>query len=239
MIIDIETNFLYISGLLGFRCPQFYSEFIQLLESNNIKFELLSHTKDIWVRDYMPVQIRKNEFIQYDYDPNYLKDKKHFHLKTYPAIVCKTLGINTRKADIVLDGGNIIKAKDSVILTDKIFAENLIYSKSDLIQKLKNIFKVNKIIIIPRQPYDMYGHADGMIRFITDRKVLINNFSGESSSFQNKFYNALKDNGLEYIQLKFSKEYLNNKKNWGGYINYLHMKDLLFFQFLILQKMRI
>ena len=58
----------------------------------------------------MPIQISNSEFIQYKYNPNYLQ--KDHHYITNPDRACNHLGISTKKIDIVLDGGNIVKCSD-------------------------------------------------------------------------------------------------------------------------------
>ncbi|MBU4305140.1 MAG: hypothetical protein KJ893_05930, partial [Candidatus Omnitrophica bacterium] len=63
MITDQETNSVYFSKHLSQRYPEFFKELEGILERNGIKYGLLPHTNDIWCRDYMPVQVSKNEFV--------------------------------------------------------------------------------------------------------------------------------------------------------------------------------
>jgi len=56
MIIDRETNFLYLSDLLPLEYPDFFKRFETVLQDCNIPFELIQDTKDIWAVDYMPIQ---------------------------------------------------------------------------------------------------------------------------------------------------------------------------------------
>jgi agmatine/peptidylarginine deiminase len=51
--------------------------------------------------------------------------------------------------------------------------------KQQLIQQLKNLFKVDQLIIIPKDPNDFTGHADGMVRFVDDKTVLVNKYSNQ------------------------------------------------------------
>ena len=48
-----------------------------------------------------------------------------------------------------------------------------------MIDSLTELFEVDKIIFIPTDEDDIFGHADGMVRFIDDDTVLINNYSKE------------------------------------------------------------
>lgn len=98
----------------------------------------LSFTKDYWVRDFMPIQVTENNFIQYKYQPDYLKNNQKYI--TNPKGCCKSLKIKSNYIDIILDGGNIIKCSNQIIMTDKVFVENSNYSKLELTNQLENTF---------------------------------------------------------------------------------------------------
>jgi hypothetical protein len=89
-----------------------------LLDTHKIAYQLLPNTKDIWARDYMPIQVNTHTFVSYVYQPDYLQEEKNFI--TNADEVCKTLGIETIKTKLILDGGNVVKHKNKVILTDAI-----------------------------------------------------------------------------------------------------------------------
>ncbi len=131
MISDSRTNTIYFSDIL--RTDERYSETFndlkQVLDASGMKYDFLKKTKDIWARDYMPIQVSKDKFMEFRYDPDYLQGsgRKRRELKTYPDIVCDDLGIKTVKSDIILDGGNVIKSDNAVILTEKIIIGELAY----------------------------------------------------------------------------------------------------------------
>jgi agmatine deiminase len=83
-----------------------------------------------------------------------------------------------------------------------------------------------KIFFIPEQPNDFTGHADGMIRFIDDKTVLINNYKSESKKFRDAFEIAIRKTGLNYIKIPYNP-YNNDNDNQadGCYINYLQMEN--------------
>lgn len=231
MITDQETNFVYFSELFKQQFETEYSDITSILDKHNIKHACLDKTRDIWCRDYMPIQVSDSEYIEYRYDPDYLQAKKYRKIKTYPDLVCDKIGLKTIKSDLILDGGNVIKSKNSIILTDKVVSENIdLYTRDQLIEILKTTFKVQKITIIPWDKEDedeYFGHGDGMIRFINENKVLINGYFKEySHEFQNYFFGELKKSGLEYIELNFDVKNQNEKLNWG-YINFLHTKNVI------------
>ena len=61
-------------------------------------------------------------------------------------------------------------------MTTRIFTENPTIEQNKLIQQMENILQVDKLFIIPEYPDEMTGHADGLIRFLDEETVLINNF---------------------------------------------------------------
>ncbi len=224
MIQDNQTNTIYFSELLKTdkRYKSTYNEIEKALDSIGINFKLIPKTKDIWARDYMPIQISDDKFIEYRYDPDYLqgKQKSRRNLKTYPDIVCDTLNINTIKSDLIIDGGNIIKSDDCIIMTDKIVLENrYFYSKTDLIKKLKSTFDVSNVVLFEWDKREEYGHSDGVLRFIDNNKILISSIY----KYDLKLQKSLKRAGKSFVFLEVDE---SNKYSWA-YINYLQTKDVI------------
>lgn len=226
MISDKDTNTIYFSELLrtDSRFIETSKQIISTLDTFGAKYKFLPDTKDIWARDYMPIQINDKNFIEYRYDPDYLQGnwKGSRDLKTYPDIVCNSINLSTEKSDLIMDGGNFVKSSDCVILTEKIVKENrLFYSKTDLIKKIQATFQVDKIVLIPQDKLDEYGHSDGMIRFIDNDTVLINHYYKNDYVMQYR----LKQAGLktEYLHYKTKKK---DTRNWA-YLNFLQTMDII------------
>ena len=226
MISDNQANKIYFSDLLktDSRYTETCGKITKILDSYNVSYEFLEKTKDIWARDYMPIQVSDDKFIEYRYDPDYLQgtEKKNRDLKTYPDIVCDSINLKTTKSEITIDGGNVIKSKNCVILTDKIVIENrLLCGKTELINRLETIFEVDNVILIPWDKESIYGHSDGMIRFIDDETVLIHEIYEPYKSIQQQ----LKQHGLKWEYLRFNGPKFN--EDMWPYINFLQTKDLI------------
>lgn len=230
MITDFQSNYLYLSALLESKYRVFFEVFKKILKANHIGFELLPQTNDIWCRDYLPVQVNEDKFVQFVYDPEYMQGKwKRFI--TEPKFVTKTIGIKPIPSMLKIDGGNVVRSSKKVILTKKILKENEGIEKNELKAILLKELDVEKVILIPHEPYDYTGHADGMIRFIDENTVLLNDFSQVSEAFERKIKQRLESNNLKYEILTY-KPY--HKKNlWGddtaigNYINFLEIQDLI------------
>jgi agmatine deiminase len=227
MIPDNKTNFLYLADTVQNKCPNFFQQFEKVLNNCNINFQILPHTKDVWAVDYMPIQITKDNFVQFVYNPDYLRDTIKWS-KTISDVdaICKAINISPKKSSILLDGGNVTRTTDKVIMCDKVFIENPTIKEKDLIKDLQSIFQVDKLIFIPTHPVDFTGHADGMVRFYDNTTVLINDYSKEDINFQLRFRLALHNAGLDYIEIPYNP--YDNKKNDhanGEYINFLQMQQ--------------
>ena len=144
MITDQETNFVYFSGLFKQKFEQEYSEITSILAKHRVGFDTLPETKDIWCRDYMPIQVSENKFIEYRYDPDYLQAKKYRKLKSYPDIISDSISLKTQKTDLIIDGGNIIKSKDCVIFFG-FWKIKILIQKKVWLKSLKNYLKLRKL----------------------------------------------------------------------------------------------
>jgi len=229
MIPDKQTNFLYLADTLPKNYSNFFRQFEKVLNDSNINFQLLPNTKDVWAVDYMPIQIDKDSFVQFIYNPDYLRDTiKWSKTISDVDIICKQINLLPKKSNIVVDGGNVTRTTDKVIMCDKIFTENPNIKEKNLIRELQELFQVDKLIFIPTHPIDFTGHADGMVRFYDSNTVLINDYSREPMEFQLKFRLALHNAGLNYIEIPYNP--YDNKKNGhanGEYINFLQMQQAI------------
>ena len=69
---------VYMSELLMTKFPETCKRLIAILEKHHVNYSWIKGTNDIWCRDYMPVQTESGKFIQFTYDPSYLKGKKEW-----------------------------------------------------------------------------------------------------------------------------------------------------------------
>ncbi|TPE43605.1 agmatine deiminase family protein [Pontibacter mangrovi] len=228
MITDDQTNFLYLADTLPKMYPDFYQNLEKVLTECSISFELLPGTKDIWSRDYMPIQLAADRFVQFVFDPDYLQSKQWQKTISDTNAICSSIGIVPTKSAIKVDGGNVVRASNKAIMCDKVFTENPQIPEKKLIKALQEHLEVERIVIIPADSSDKIGHADGMVRFLDDRTVLINDYSKEKPQFQRSFRMALHNAGLDWMEIPYNP-YCNAKPIHanGVYINYLQMKEVI------------
>ena len=226
MISDFDVNFVYFSDLLPKRFPNEFIALISILEKLEIEYGLLPNTKDIWCRDYMPIQVSENKFVSFRYEPDYLLNKDWKHTITDSKKIFDVIGINPVMSDLKIDGGNIIKHTNKVILTDKIYSENPEWDKVALVEELHNLLDA-EIIIIPREPNELTGHADGMLRFKDSNTVFVNDYRLENKNLYSRIEDILNVHGLNAVPFEYFPENTKNKHGdytaLGLYINFLQI----------------
>lgn len=209
-------------------------------KSRNIEIQLIRGANDYWCRDFMPLQVHQEKFVQFAYDPAYYDHPRYRHLKTevnqlnfYPSgIRVKLVDFYPRekmvKSKLVLDGGNICYYQHKAILTDKVFKDNGPVRKNQIIHELTELLELDELIIIPALPGDITGHADGMVRLINDGELFLNDcWLISSKSYWNKLQQALKKFHCISIPNDLHKNKINDDAT-SDYINMVMIKDLVF-----------
>jgi agmatine deiminase len=177
----MQREVVYVSDLLPLRFASFFQDLNKALQTAGIECRLLPGAKDVWVRDFMPVQTVLDRFVQFIYNPDYLQKQARWRRTiSDPASICAAIGIKTEKANLVLDGGNLERFAAKAILTDKVFLENPSHSEDSICRDLAHLLGLEQVIIIPQEPGDMLGHVDGLVRFLDDETVLVNDYTSES-----------------------------------------------------------
>ncbi|MCH5335499.1 MAG: agmatine deiminase family protein [Alistipes sp.] len=177
MINDYDTNEVWLSPWLDREFPDIFAGLTEILKKHNVACETITGTNDLWCRDYMPIQIDDNRFVCYTYRPDYLlKKRSDAKYITDSRKVCERLGLNAKYTDIVIDGGNVVKAGNHIIMTEKVFAENPQYDRKSLIDELENLFEC-ELLFLPWDKAEKYGHSDGIVKAISEDTVLMTNYA--------------------------------------------------------------
>ena len=230
MITDNQTTTVFFSGLLPKKCPILSQHITEVLEANGVPYSYLSETKDIWCRDFMPIQIAEDRFVSYKYTPNYLQDKTGLRLQTNPEAVLQASQNNLTHVlqdavtiDLVLDGGNVVKCGNTIVMTEKVFAENRDKSINEVDRILKDAFQCD-VVYLPWDHRETFGHSDGIVHFAGDGKVLITNYCDISPRFYCRFRVALEKH-FEVIPLYYKTKKIH-ARSWS-YINFLQVGKLI------------
>lgn len=226
MITDTQTNTLYLADCLPELQPKFFLRFERVLKECDIPFKFLHACKDIWAVDFMPVQVSKDKFVQFTYNPDYLQDRLWIKTISDVDAICKAIGLITQKSKLLVDGGNVVRYADKVIMCDKVFYENYPLSEKEVIHELKDLLQVDKLFFVPWDTDDFTGHADGMVRFIDGNTVLINKYLKEEAEFQRSLRMSLHNAGLDWFEVPYNPPNDPTMTSARGlYLNYLQMEQ--------------
>lgn len=223
----MQTNStVYFSDILPSRCPKLYQSITDTLRENHVSFGLLRNTKDIWCRDYMPIHIGTGQYIFYKYNPDYLQTPYYsrtktdvMHIEHIEYLECAT----TKKLDLVIDGGNVVKCGNSIVMTEKVFAENREKSRSEIVKILEDAFQ-GKVIFLPWDKNEIFGHSDGIIHFLEGNRILLTNYADFDKTMESKFRKILEQH-FEVITLNYNVK-RKHQRSWA-YINYLQIGKLI------------
>ena len=178
----------------------------------------------------MPIQINAERFVFFKYTPDYLQDKTGLKIQTNPEDVFHNESNNLKKSlsqsstiDLVIDGGNVVKCEDVVVMTDKVFVENKDKTPAEVERILKDAFQC-EILFLPWDG-DMCGHSDGIIHYVDNNRVLITNYKDFSRYYYYRYLKIL-EKKFEVIPLKYKAKRLH-ARSWA-YINFLQIGNLIF-----------
>lgn len=219
MLTNFETSKVFIAKGLG--SPPYCratQSLLSSLDDQQVEWGLLPGTDSpfhIWARDYMPVQVREKKFVRFSYTPDYLRDNPEYKPDT--SAILSELGLTVIVSDLVIDGGNVVSCGDKVIMTDKIFRENPNVARVTLIDALTQLLEA-EIVLIPEDVYEEFGHADGMVRYMGEGNVLLNNYCDFDKALRKRLLAALSPH-FNITELHYG-HYTDN--SWA-YLNFLHV----------------
>ena len=226
MLTDSLTNTVFLSDWLPKECPELYQSITKTLRDNAVDYQILGNTNDIWCRDYMPIQTDEKRFVSYKYYPNYLVED---HKEQYITEVQNVENVDflhqaeVVALDLVLDGGDVVKCGNKIVMTEKVFVENKEMPRNEVQRLLKEAFQC-EIVFLPWDKREEYGHSDGIIHYLGDNRVLMTNYGDFDKSFAQDFLRILEKH-FDVKTLNYNVE--KTDKNSWAYINYLQVGNLV------------
>lgn len=196
------------------------------LDAQGVEYRLLDGTKDIWLRDFMPVHTKSGKYVSFHYEPSYLADMPEIRTDFRRDLASHFSPENLVYSDVNLDGGNIVfsPSRETAVVSDRVFSENPAYSENALVRELERLLDA-RVIIIPSLASDWTGHADGMVRFLDERTAL-----GNSTPYQNgleqRIARTLKASGIDTLDFPYFSS--PNNSAVGSYLNFLETEKAMF-----------
>ena len=208
MIADRDKNCVYLAAMLQVRFPEVFVQIRQILTAHRIEVRLLDNVRDFWTKDFSPIQVGPRKLVKFRYEPDYLKNEPR--LRTGNRVTRSFLDVGKcQKSTINLDGGNVVASRNKAILTEKIYKENRGINRADLRNQLRQLLRVDQLIMIPKEPFDHIGHADSMVRFVDEDTVLVNDYTKFDRPFGERLLKVLRRHKLKIETVPYYHEGLS------------------------------
>ena len=89
------------------------------LHAAGLEYQLIDGARDIWLRDFMPVQIWDSSFVSFRYEPSYLKNEPELQTN-FKSDLSAQFPFSVTYSDINLDGGNVVfsPSKEKAVISE-------------------------------------------------------------------------------------------------------------------------
>lgn len=205
---------LHLSSLFKEKFPKKFQDI-----TSHTAIHEIPNTKDMWIRDFMPIKNTANDWVLFRYFPKYLRNPNYHSLITDNIQICNELGIAYTYCDMILDGGSVVYKDGLYFVSERILTDNPSIHKTQITPILEDIFKTDKIIFLPEAPKDFTGHLDGVLSILDNKTILLNDYNDE---YGNRVRNILKAYQFNIETIPYhpysNKTYQSAK---GIYINYV------------------
>ena len=219
MITDNQTNKIFFSPALERDCPRLWDSIHKALTERKICHGLLMQNPQyFWCRDYMPIQIAEDNFVTYHFRPDYLLEEKDKYE------ICKAMNYPMTRMDLVLDGGNVVKCGDSIVMTDKVFLENPDKSRVE-VERILHEKLQSEILFLPWDTAEYCGHSDGIVHYAGEGRILVSSYYYDFYPGFAKEIEKILEKKFDVIRLKFDVK-RKSRNNWA-YINFLQTEKLI------------
>lgn len=232
MITDRQTDMVYFSGRITWR--KVWPQLKDLLEANGVRYGLLGGTRDIWARDFMPIQVAPDRFVAYSYDPDYGRDAdSRKRITDLAGVTGYEISGRMEHTDLIIDGGNVIRCDEHVLMTDKVLMENWFrrgIPQHETLKEIERLFEAEPVILPWNftDEWDFCGHADGMVRYLGNGRVLVNDMGDHSETLwqRDRVVDILERRGFSTFELSYGPGY-HGVNSWA-YLNYLQVGTKVF-----------
>ena len=203
-----------------------------LQEKHSVKWGL----PDIWCRDVCPV-VTPHGTVQFRYHPTLVEEEDAKDIEDRYTKFLNASRIRSSRATIkqdgderpfFLDGGNFCHdGQDCAVVTRRAACVNEIKRK-ELARQLTRLTRIKKIAVIPEEPGDILGHADGVVSWLGPKCIAMNRYDEpHEQPFRNEVRAILTETfgKIEIVELPYAptcRLWKGCQDATGVYTNILH-----------------
>jgi agmatine/peptidylarginine deiminase len=163
--------------------------------------------RDIWLRDFSPVVPSGPVLFRYSAAAQGGKPKDADWVQDGFVRFAQRQGLAFRRVSWILDGGNCVdNGRDKAIVTDRFLSDNSL-EKSQAVSLLREQLGVERVALLPADPQDRLGHADGMAMFIASNTVAVTRYGGAfQKALLRELRRAFPGIGIAELETKFDAD---------------------------------
>jgi agmatine/peptidylarginine deiminase len=207
LFADTKTDVVFFSVMFSQRWPELFRFIKTALNTCGVEVVLVQGNFNIWARDWLPLQVG-DHFVKFLYK-GYGSMYEDFPWLNVPQKVIQNAlpGLRFLMSTLTMDGGGIVRCGKKVVVTEKVFLDNKDKDEKEIMALLQYYFNAD-IIVIPIEPGDDLGHSDGIVKFVNENTILLNNYSVMLSDEYDTYFKKVKDiltnAGLKIVLMPFA-----------------------------------
>jgi agmatine deiminase len=182
---------------------------------------------DIWVRDFAPF-VSSRGAIKFRYAPAHISKKLNRAIDASILEHLESEGIRVKVEDLAFEGGNLTHDGRVGVATRKVFGRNPGRSQPEVLETLRRALGLERLVVVPVEPGDRTGHVDGMLRFVDEGRLVMNDYAGldGAGSFPRRLLEALDRELPDVERIPLPYQWSSARRDgWydarGNYANFL------------------
>lgn len=212
-IVEFQIN--YAKGILGHdNVIIFVDADTRPYYENKIPEDILltEEIYDIWARDFTTVDPESP--VQFVYTWASMSKRESQNVQNSFDIVANKYEIQRTHTTLLIDGGNLVDNYAGKVITTTRFLEDNELTYDEGKQSLKDILGATEVAIIEPDE-DLLAHSDGMVMWIDEETLLINDYSSFEKEYREAVHNELELSFPTVTIIEVPVEYDENMPDAG------------------------
>jgi agmatine deiminase len=230
MIADWQTDTVLVADRFVDAFPDLAASLVSHLRQRKLHFGVVAGLADLWIRDAAPVQTAEGRFVQFAARPENLHESDRFGTMS-DAFRRSELFRETTDSALSVDGRNVVGTGRFAVLTDRIDEENPKVSPERLRDELKSLLHVRNLVVLRRERGEPNAHANCMLRFVDDRRVVVNDYREIDANYAGELERLLRLCRLDIIRMPYDAALADREgipSTLSNYVNFLRCGQTVF-----------
>lgn len=175
---------------------------------------IVADVDDIWLRDFTFVNPEKP--VQFKYSHASVSKAESIRIQSGFTRLADQYSLKRAVSDYILDGGNIVDDYNGKVVTTTRFASDNNLTVPEAKSELKKILGADQVAVIEPDE-DVLAHADGMVMWLENDRLLVNNYSAINSSLRESVMSELIRSFPSVKIVEVVTGYADNSPEFAGF----------------------